>query len=53
MRCLECEPEGRFQSVDELLPALDDCFTDRVFMRNAHRLEGAVESGLVPDDLIK
>ena len=53
MRCLECEPERRFQSVDELLPALDDCFTNRVFLRNAHRLEGAVESGLVPDDLIK
>ena len=49
MRCLENDPDRRFQSVDELLPALDGCFTDRVFLRDAARLEGAVESGLVPE----
>ena len=48
MRCLESDPEHRFQDMDELLPALDGCFTDRVFLREAARLKGAMESGLVP-----
>ncbi len=51
MRCLKGDPGDRFQSVDELLPALDSCFTDRVFLRNAAKLEGAMESGLVPKDM--
>ena len=50
MRCMEGDPDRRFQTMEELLPALDDCFTDRVFLRDAARLEGALESGLVPDD---
>ncbi|MBK8481241.1 MAG: protein kinase [Proteobacteria bacterium] len=47
MRCLEKDPQRRFQAMDELLDALVDCFTDRVFLRHAHRLPGAVEAGIV------
>ncbi len=34
--------------MDELIAGLVDCFTDRVFLRDVHRLPGAVESGIVP-----
>lgn len=46
--CLEKSPDGRYQTMDELLQALEDCFTDRVFLRDAHRLPGAIEAGIVP-----
>jgi len=54
MRCLEKDPQRRFQTMDELLDALVDCFTDRVFLRHAHRLPGAVEAGIVvpPEALV-
>jgi serine/threonine-protein kinase len=48
MRCLEKDPDRRFQSMGELCQALQGCFTDRVFLRNADRLPGAVEAGFVP-----
>lgn len=47
LRCLEKDPLRRFQTMDELLDALTECFTDRVFLRDAHRLPGAVEAGIV------
>ena len=49
MRCLEPEPQQRYQQLDELLSDLDHCFNDRVFLRHAARMPGAVEAGLVPD----
>lgn len=48
--CLEKDPNQRFQSMDLLCEALQDCFTDRVFLRNALRLPGAIESGIVPQN---
>ncbi|MCC6747449.1 MAG: serine/threonine protein kinase [Deltaproteobacteria bacterium] len=48
MRCLEKKPDRRFQTMDDLVEALADCFTDTVFLRDAHRLPGAVEAGIVP-----
>ena len=48
LRCLEKEPSQRFQSMDELATALRQCFTDRVYLRDADRLPGAVEAGIVP-----
>jgi serine/threonine-protein kinase len=48
MCCLAKDPIDRFQSMDELLEALERCVTDRVFLRNAHRLPGATEAGIVP-----
>jgi serine/threonine-protein kinase len=48
MRCLQKRPEDRFQSMDELRMSLRECFTDRVYLRDAHLLPGAVESGVVP-----
>ena len=50
LRCLEKKPRDRFQTMDALVEALLDCFTDRVFLRDAHRLPGALESGIVDDD---
>ncbi len=47
--CLEKEAKHRFQTMDELLDGLSECFTDQVFLRDAHRLPGAVESGIDPD----
>ena len=47
LRCLEKDPANRFQSMDELCEALLDCFTDRVFLRDAHRMQGAAEAGIV------
>jgi hypothetical protein len=37
--------------MDELSDALANCFTDQVFLRDAHRMPGAVEAGIVPPDL--
>lgn len=48
LKCIEKDPKKRFQSMDELIAALVECFTDRVFLRDAHRLPGALESGIVP-----
>jgi serine/threonine-protein kinase len=50
MRCLESDPAARYQSMDELLEALRGCFTDRVFLRDAARMPGAVEAGIVPQE---
>jgi serine/threonine protein kinase len=50
-RCLLKRPDERYQTMDELLEALLDCFTDRVFLRDAHKLPGAVESGIEPPKL--
>ena len=50
MRCLEKKPARRFHNMDEVLIALQDCFTDTVFLRNADRMPGAVEYGIeVPE----
>ncbi|MBW2730741.1 MAG: serine/threonine protein kinase [Deltaproteobacteria bacterium] len=46
MRCLEKDPEARFQTMDELIEALLDCFTDRVYLRDVERLPGAITSGI-------
>jgi serine/threonine-protein kinase len=48
MRCLEKAPDRRYQTMWELVDALQECFTDQVFLRDAHRLPGAVEAGIVP-----
>lgn len=48
LMCLEKSPDSRYQTMDELLQALEECFTDRVFLRDAHRLPGAIEAGIVP-----
>jgi serine/threonine protein kinase len=45
-RCLEKEPSRRFANTDELCEALDECVSDRAFLRDAHRLPGIGESGL-------
>jgi len=46
MRCLENSPEDRFQTIGELQKALDDCHADKVWLRDAARLPGAVEAGI-------
>jgi serine/threonine protein kinase len=48
LTCLAKDPAERYQTMDELLAALQHCFTDRVFLRDAHRLPGALEAGIVP-----
>jgi serine/threonine-protein kinase len=48
MTCLAKEPERRYQTMDELILALDNCFTDRVFLRNADRMPGAAAAGILP-----
>jgi len=48
LRCLKKSPKDRYQTMDELMVALSDCFTDRVFLRDAHKLPGAVEAGILP-----
>jgi serine/threonine-protein kinase len=48
MRCLEKDPARRYQTMWEFTDALSACFTDQVFLRDAHRLPGAVEAGIVP-----
>jgi len=47
VRCLAKRPEDRFQSMDELCDALLGCFTDRIFLRDADRMPGAVASGIL------
>jgi len=44
-KCLEKDPARRFANTDELRAALAECVTDRVFLRDAHRLPGIKESG--------
>jgi serine/threonine-protein kinase len=51
MRCLEKSADRRYQTMWELVDALQECFTDQVFLRDAHRLPGAVEAGIVPPPL--
>ncbi|HEX7499037.1 MAG TPA: serine/threonine-protein kinase, partial [Polyangia bacterium] len=46
VRCLAKNPDDRFQTMDELCDALLGCFTDRIFLRDADRMSGAVESGI-------
>lgn len=46
LKCLEKRPEDRFQSMDELCDSLSGCFTDRIFLRNAHRMPGVLEAGV-------
>ena len=46
--CLDKDPDKRFQSMDAFSEALQNCYTDRAFMRDAWRLPGAIESGIVP-----
>ena len=50
LRCLEKQPEDRYQTMDDLVEALDECVTDRAFLRNAHHLPGAIEAGIVPPE---
>ena len=45
-KCLDKEPERRFNSADALAEALSVCVTDRAFLRDAHRLPGIESSGL-------
>ena len=50
LRCLAKKAADRFLNLDEVLISLQNCFTDRVFLRNADRMPGAVEYGIeVPD----
>jgi serine/threonine protein kinase len=46
LSCLEKEPAARYQTMLELLGALANCFTDQVFLRDAHLMPGAVEAGI-------
>ncbi len=48
-RCLAKDPADRFQSMTELLEVLPSCFTDRVYLRYADRLQGASQAGITPD----
>ena len=48
LRCLEKSPADRFQSMEHLVEALVECFTDQVFLRDVHVMPGALESGIVP-----
>ncbi|MCA9669242.1 MAG: serine/threonine protein kinase [Myxococcales bacterium] len=48
LRCLEKKPAKRFQTMEDLCVSLRDCFTDRVYLRDAAKLPGAVEAGIVP-----
>ena len=47
LKCLEKDPDARYQTMDELLIALVDCFTDTVFLRDAQHMPGAVDAGIV------
>jgi eukaryotic-like serine/threonine-protein kinase len=53
VRCLAKNPDERFPSMDELVGSLQNCFTDRVFLRDAHRLPGAAEAGIVKPEVIE
>ena len=48
MKCMEKDPCKRFQSMDELDQALSSCFADRIYLREAANMPGAVDSGVVP-----
>jgi serine/threonine protein kinase len=45
-KCLEKDPARRFANTDELCDALNNCVTDRAFLRDAHRLPGIEASGI-------
>jgi len=46
LKMLEKDPDQRYQTMDELLIALADCFTDTVFLRDAQHMPGAVDAGI-------
>ena len=46
MKCLEKNVNDRFQNMDEFIQALQLCFTDRVFLRDAHLMPGAAAAGI-------
>ena len=50
MKCIKKDPRKRFQSMDELDQALSDCFVDRVYLREAEHMPGAVDAGVVPPE---
>jgi eukaryotic-like serine/threonine-protein kinase len=46
VHCLEKDPADRYQTMWELIDGLASCFTDQVFLRDAHRMPGALEAGI-------
>jgi len=48
LKCLEKDPANRLQSMEALVEGLLECFTDQVFLRDAHMMPGALEAGIVP-----
>jgi serine/threonine-protein kinase len=46
LTCLQKDSDQRYQSMEELIAALVNCFTDQVFLRDAHLMPGATEAGI-------